>query len=137
MASQHFPYRLDRRYAPVFFLLRLKETDGVEVTDGELIARYGRARFRTPVSNVKGAVVSGPHRWYTAVGIRLSARDDGLTFGTNKDRGLWISLHDKVKRVVGPRDHSYLWVSVEDPEGLAAALGIEAPAAHAGDDPPK
>jgi len=43
---------------------------------------------------------------------------------------------DRVKRVVGLRDHSYLWVSVEDPEGLAAALGIVAPAVHAGDDPP-
>jgi hypothetical protein len=55
--------------------------------------------------------------------LRLSLTDDGLTFGTNHHKGLWIAFVDKIPRVIGFRDHSLLWVSVADPEGLAAAIG--------------
>ncbi|MGI9601160.1 MAG: hypothetical protein ACR2QE_04710 [Acidimicrobiales bacterium] len=119
-----FPYQLDRRWAPMFKLLGVDDDDGVTLTDdGQLIATYGRKRVGTPQANVHHTEVSGPHRWWTAVGMRLSFADDGLTFGTNHERGLCIEFIDKIPRVIGPRDHSALWVSVADPEGLAEALG--------------
>lgn len=121
----HFPYAFDNRWKALFAMLGVKETDGVEVTDTELIATYGRFQVRTPLSNVAGSEVTGPHRWYTAVGLRLSMTDDGITFGTNHRRGLSIAFKERVSKVVGLRDHSLLWVSVADPEGLAAALGTQ------------
>lgn len=124
MTSKHFPYRLDQRWAPLFFVLGVSEDDGVEISDdGEFIATFGRFRVKTAVDNIDHTLVTGPHRWYTAVGLRLSLTDDGLTFGTNHHKGLSIAFVEKIPRVIGLRDHSMLWVSVADPEGLAAAIG--------------
>lgn len=117
-----FPYARDRRWAPLFTLLRIKDTDGVLLGDGILRATFGPASVETPIDNVDHTEVTGPHRWYTAVGLRLSFSDDSITFGTNHQRGLAITFVTPVPRVIGVRDHSVLWVSVADPEGLAAAL---------------
>ena len=94
----------------------MREDDGLEITeDGSLVATYGRFRVRTTLANVDHTVVTGPHRWYTAVGLRLSFADDGVTFGTNHYLGLSIAFKSKIPAVIGPRDHSSLWVSVGDP----------------------
>ena len=119
-----FPFRFDRRWTPVFKMLRVTEHDGVRLSDdGVLRATYGRARIETALKNVDHTMITGPHRWYTAVGIRLSFVDDGLTFGTNHQAGLCIAFIQPVPRVIGFKDHSTLWVSVADPGGLAAAIG--------------
>ena len=104
--------------------LGVRRSDGVTVTaDGQLIATFGRKRLETPISNIEYTEVTGPHRWYTAVGLRLSFVDDGLTFGTNHRLGLCLSFRERVPKVLGGRDHSALWVSVADPQGLAEAIG--------------
>ena len=118
-----FPYAVDRRWAPLFTLLGIKDTDGVQVSNGMLRATFGRVSVETPTDNIDHTEVTGPHRWYTAVGLRLSLRDDSITFGTNHNRGLSIAFVEPVPKVIGVRDHSTLWVSVADPDGLAAALG--------------
>ena len=126
MTSQFFPYRLDNRWGPLFRLLTVDDSQGVEVTtDGLLRATYGRKRIETAIDNVDHTLITGPHRWYTAVGLRLSfARDDdGVTFGTNHTAGLCIAFTQKVPKVIGLEDHSTLWVSVADPQGLATAIG--------------
>jgi hypothetical protein len=117
-----FPYDLDRRWAPLFTLLGIKDTDGVDVSEGMMRATFGRVSVQTPTDNVDHTQVTGPHRWYTAVGLRLSSSDDSITFGTNHHRGLSIAFAEPVPKVIGLRDHSTLWVSVADPDGLAAAL---------------
>lgn len=120
----HFPYELDRRWSPLFTLLRVRDSDGVEITeDGAFRATYGRCRITTPLDNIAVTSITGPHRWYTAVGLRLSLTDDGLTFGTNHRRGVCVEFVERVPKVIGFRDHSALWVSVADPEGLRAAIG--------------
>ena len=121
--DQFFPYRFDQRWKALFAMLRVKKTDGVTITEfGLLHATYGRWQVETPVSNIDHTLVTGPHRWYTAVGLRLSTADDGVTFGTNADEGLCIAFSEKVPKVIGFRNHSALWVSVADPEGLANAI---------------
>ena len=120
----HFPYRFDKRWAALFFALGVSDEDGVDVfDDGALVATYGRFKVETSLDNIRGTRITGPHRWYTAVGLRLSFADDGLTFGTNHKKGLSIAFVNKIPKVIGFRDHSMLWVSVDDPEGLAAAIG--------------
>jgi hypothetical protein len=124
MADRFFPYELDRRWKPLFATLRVSESDGVTLTDdGTLRATYGWAEVETPLSNVDHTEISGPHRWYTSVGLRLSFADDGVTFGTNHRRGVCIAFVERIRPVIGPRRHSALWVSVADPEGLVEAIG--------------
>ncbi len=122
MAEQFFPYDIDGRWKALLFPLRVKETDGVTLTDDTVRATFGFWSVETSRSNVVGTAITGPHRWYTAVGLRLSFTDDGLTFGTNHQRGLCIEFATKIPKVIGPRDHSALWVSVADPDALAVAL---------------
>lgn len=121
--SNFFPYELDKRWFALFAVLGVNDQDGVHVTqDGDLLATFGRVKVETPLSNVTHTAVTGPHRWYTAVGLRLSFSDDGLTFGTNHRKGLCIEFREKIPKVIGLREHSSLWVSVADPEALAAAI---------------
>ena len=123
MKSRHFPYLRDKRWSALFLALGVRETDGVTVSaNGDVVATYGRFRVVTTLANIDHTVVTGPHRWYTAVGLRLSLTDDGITFGTNHRKGLSIAFVKKVPRVIGFRKHSRLWVSVADAEGLAKAM---------------
>lgn len=123
MADRFFRYRLDDRWSPMFKVMGVTADDGVTLHDGgRLVATFGRKRVETTLDNVDHTEISGPHRWYTAVGLRLSFADDGLTMGTNHQRGLCIGFVQRIPKVIGFRDHSALWVSVADPEGLAEAL---------------
>ena len=123
MKAKYFSYRFDKRWTVLFLALGVNDKDGVTITGkGELIATYGRFKVKTTVANVDHTLVTGPHRWYTAVGLRLSFTDDGLTFGTNHRKGLSIAFVEKIPKVIGFKKHSTLWVSVADPDGLAAAI---------------
>ena len=124
MTAKNFPYRFDKRWSALFFALGVKDKDGVSITGkGEFLATFGRFKVKTTLDNIDHTLITGPHRWYTAVGLRLSLTNDGLTFGTNHRKGLSIAFVDRIPKVIGFRKHSTLWVSVADPEGLAAAIG--------------
>lgn len=123
-----FPYRFDRRFTAIWWPLGARPgRDGVRLDDTTFTATFGRFRLRTPLANVDGAHVTRDYRWWTAVGIRLSFVDDGLTFGTNCEAGVCVHFTDPVRRVIGRKDHSALTVTVEDLDGLVAALGPAAP----------
>lgn len=128
VAVTFFPYRFDRRFLAVCLPFGARPgRDGVHVGDGRFRATFGFLKVDTPLENVAGGHVTEGYRWWTAVGPRLSAADDGLTFGTNHDRGVCVHFHERV-RGFGPRPHSALTVTVEDCEGLVAAIGLDAPA---------
>jgi hypothetical protein len=121
--GRHFPFHYDARLAPLWLPFRWPGRQGVTLTDdGRFVARFGPLRAEAPLSSVRSAHVTGPYRWWTAVGPRLSFADDGLTFGTNATAGVCVHFHPKLRRVIGLRDHSALTVTVANTEGLAAAL---------------
>ena len=122
--SEFFPYHFDRRFLPMWLGAgALPRRDGVTLTDDDrFVATFGVLRVSTPLDNISEAHVTGPYRWWTAVGPRLSFADDGLTFGTNSHAGLCVHFHNKIKRVIGFRDHSALTVTVADPHALEATL---------------
>ncbi len=122
MAERFFPYARDDRWKLLLLPIGVTGDDGVTVGDDTMRATFGHFSIETPLTNVATTSVTGPHQWFKAVGLRLSLGDDGITFGTNHRRGLCIEFEDRVDRVIGFRDHSSLWVSVADPDGLAAAL---------------
>lgn len=121
--GRYFRYRYDPLLAPMWLPFRWPGNQGVTLTnDGRFVARYGPFRVEAALSSVRDAHVTGPYRWWTAVGPRLSFVDDGLTFGTNAHAGVCIHFEPRIRRVIGLRDHSALTVTVDDTEGLAAAL---------------
>ena len=126
---RHFRYAVDRRYLPVLapFLLRPSK-DGVTLSDaGEFLATFGLCRLATPLTNVVGAHVTEHYRWWTSCGVRMSRRDDGLTFGTNHDAGVCVHFAEKVPSALRRSGHSALTVTVADLEGLVTALGADEP----------
>ena len=124
--SEFFPYDFDKRFLPMWLGVgALPRRDGVTITDDDrLVATFGVLRVNTPLDNIADAHVTGPYRWWTAVGPRISFADDGLTFGTNPHAGLCIHFRNKIRRVIGLRDHSALTVTVAVPHALAARLGV-------------
>ena len=126
-APRHFRYAVDRRYLPLLapFLLR-PSRDGVTLTpDGTFVATFGVVKVATPLANVVGAHVTRHYRWWTACGVRLSRRDDGLTFGTNREAGVCVHFAEKVPSWLSRSGHSALTVTVADLDGLTGALGGE------------
>jgi hypothetical protein len=121
--STSFPYERDIRFAAVWPLLALPGFQGVTLTDeNTFVARFGPFTLETPLTNVAGAHATGPYRWWTAVGPRLSFVDDGLTFGTTNRGGVCVHFRAPVKAVIGRKNHSALTVTVADPAALVDAL---------------
>ena len=107
------------------------ETAWVEVRDGRFRAHFGRWKVSTPLSNIAEAHVAGPYREIKAIGLRLSLRDHGLTFGTTAERGVCIHFREPLRTItLLPYRHPNLPVTVDRPEGLVAAL--QAPAERPG-----
>jgi hypothetical protein len=125
--ADFFPYAADGRFTVPLLAVGVRPgRDGVTLTDdGRFRAGFGLFKVDTPLTNVAGAHVTGPYRWWTAVGPRASFTDDGLTFGTTNRRGVCVHFHEPIHRVVGFQDHSALTVTVADPEALVAALPSE------------
>jgi hypothetical protein len=95
----------------------------VECNDVGLSARYGPFRVTTPWSNVRAVSVTGPYRWFRAIGPRLSLTDRGVTFGTAAAAGVCIQFHRPVAALFGRREvHPGLTVTAADPDGLVAAI---------------
>lgn len=119
-----YRYSLDKRLVMFWGVFGVRPTkDGVTLTDdGKLRATFGLLKLETPLDNVDGAHITRNYRWWTAAGARSSMKDDGLTFGTNADAGVCIHFRDKVPSPLRRQGHSALTVTVEDLEGLTAAL---------------
>lgn len=97
----------------------------VEITDEYLTARFGPWRVHTPLSNVAEASISGPYALIKIAGPpRLSLVDRGLTFATNAQVGVCLRFRDPVSGIepTGRFRHPGLTVTVDDPEGLLAAI---------------
>ncbi len=125
MTDRFFPYRIDRRFQAPLWMLGVRDgVDGVTLTgDGRFRATFGLLRLETELENLSGAHVTTGYRWYKAIGPRLSFVDDGLTFGTNTDAGVCVHFDQRVRRVIGFRDHSAVTVTVADCDGLVEAIG--------------
>ena len=123
--SEDFRYAFDKRLFPLLLPFGVRPSkDGVTLTDdGRFVATFGFVRVETPMSNIDGAHITSGYRWRTAIGVRLSLADDGLTFGTNADRGVCVHFREKVPSRLRRRGHSAITVTVADPDALVAALG--------------
>ena len=108
-------------------------TAHVTVTADHLVACFGPWTCRTTPANVRAVDVTGPYRWYRAIGPRLSLADHGLTFGTTPARGVCLLLREPVPGIdpLGLLRHPGLTLTVADPERFAATVrhyaGLPAP----------
>jgi hypothetical protein len=122
VAAASFEFDFDKRFAPLLIALwAVPSNSGVELRDRRLTARLGPWRLAFGTDNVARLDLTGPYRWYRAIGVRLSLTDLGLTFGTNARRGLCIQFVEPVRSFLGLR-HPAITVTVREPERLKAAI---------------
>jgi hypothetical protein len=89
------------------------------------VARFGPWLVCTPVANVASTTVTGPYRAITTIGPpHVSLVDLGLTFATNRERGLCIRFRAAVPGAVPTSllRHPSLTVTVDDVDELARVL---------------
>lgn len=91
--------------------------------DERLAAEFGPFRLETPLANVGGYLITGPYRFWRAIGPRGSGADRGFTFGTSTHGGVCLCFEDWVpaRYVRGGRMES-LTVTVDDIDGLVRLL---------------
>lgn len=122
-----FSFRFDRNYLAAGLPFGVTPmTTKVVVGSDELRARFGPWRLVTPLANIVSTQVTGPYSFARAAGpARLSFTDRGLTFATNGERGLCLRFARPVPGIDPTRRllHPGLTVTVEDIDGLAAAVG--------------
>lgn len=97
----------------------------VEVSGGDVDARFGPWRVRTTLDNVAGVERTGPYSLAKTAGpAHLSFADRGITFATNPDAGLCIRFRFPVRGIdpAGMIRHPGLTVTVDDIDGLARLL---------------
>ena len=128
VAERFFPYDFDARFRWIWGPLGAKPgVDGVTLTEnGQFIATFGRFRVETPLTNIESAKRTGPYRWWKALGLRSSAVDSGITFGTTSRGGVCVLFVEPIPTVIPPRSsHAGLTVTVRDRDGLVEALNRE------------
>ena len=124
---RRFPFEFDGLAGSAARLFTLNGRHAhVDIEDTDLVARYGAWVVRTPLDNITGATVTGPYRLWKVIGPpHLSFHDRGLTFGSNTRSGLCLTFATPVRGLdpTGRLTHPGLTVTVDDPHGLADALG--------------
>ena len=121
--ADRFPIRIGRRsrwFVRVLFGAG-PETAYAELDDN-LVIRFGRFHFATPVANLASWRMEGPWLWITAIGVRRSFRHGDVSFAGSPHGGVRIDFHERVPwgRLKVPA----VYVRADDLEGFAAALAV-------------
>jgi hypothetical protein len=122
MDPARFPFRLGRRSMPLLRLFGVRGVENayVDLDASTFTARFGRFEVSTPVTDLVSWRIEGPWHWITAIGVRRSVRHADLTFGGSHRGGVRVDFRGRPP--VGPFRIPALYVTVEDLEGLGAAL---------------
>ena len=122
---QRFEFRFDYPMAaPLAAVGITPRTAHVDVGNGEVLARFGLWVLRTPIDNVVETEVTGPYRWWSVLGVRVSFTDRRITFGSSAQRGLCLGFAEAVPAAVPGRRlrHPRAVLTVADPAGLEIAI---------------
>lgn len=116
-----FAIRLEPRLLPILLLFGVHPGNAVvRLDDDRLEARFGFFRAATTLANIVGWDITGPYRWWRAVGVRRTLGTQDLSFGGSAHGG--VCLHFREPVLVGRFHVTDLYLTVDDLEGLGTAL---------------
>lgn len=120
-ASTEFPIRLQHGLRPILLLFGVRRGNAYALIDGDrLIAKFGFFGAETSISNIERWDITGPYRWWRAVGVRATLGRPELTFGGSAHGGVRVRFRERVRiSRLSIRD---LYLTVDDLEGFGAAL---------------
>ena len=120
MPAPRFPIRIGPRSRWAARLFTATPESAYAELDGHLDIRFGRFRFRTPVTNLDRWRIEGPFIWIKAIGVRRSVRGGDVSFAGSAHGGVRIDLREPVRW--GPLRVPAVWVGADDLDGFAAEL---------------
>ena len=121
IADVEFPIRLQPALGPILLLFGVRPGYAmVELDGGRLTARFGFFYAETSFANIARWDITGPYRWWRAVGVRRTRGTQDLSFGGSAHGGL--CLHFRAPILVGRFRVTDLYLTVDDLVGLGAAL---------------
>jgi hypothetical protein len=88
---------------------------------GTFRARFGWFTVQTMLTNIERWEISGPYRWFRAIGVRGTIGKPELTYGGSTRGGVGLFFRDPVKTFWIPRLRSF-YLTLDDLEGCAAEL---------------
>ena len=116
-----FEIRRQRSLWPILVVFGVLPGRAFVALDGDrLFARFGFFTAHVALPNVERWTISGPYRWWRAIGVRRTLGRPELTFGGSAHGGLCLSLGEPVR--IARMAVRELYLTVDDLEGLAAAL---------------
>lgn len=116
-----FPIRLRPGLRPILLLFGVRSGSATVSLDGDgLKARFGFFRAETSLANIARWDITGPYRWWRAVGVRRTIGTHDLSFGGSAHGG--VCLHFREPVPVGVLRVTDLYLTVDDLERLGAAL---------------
>lgn len=118
-----FPIRIQRPFGGllrVVFGVRPGDRAMVTLTADTLEARFGWSRLVVPLADITAWDITGPYRWWTALGVRRSVRGGDLTFGGSAHGGVQVHFRERPAFFFFRPPSFYF--TVDDLDGLGAAL---------------
>jgi hypothetical protein len=116
-----FPIRLQPSMRPILLLFGVRPGNAIVRLDEERLAvRFGFFGTETALTNIERWDITGPYRWWRAVGVRRTLGTHDLSFGGSAHGGL--CLHFRASVGVARLRVTDLYVTVADLDGLATAL---------------
>jgi hypothetical protein len=113
---------IDARWRPVLLIWGVTRRRAYVRLDGNRFeARYGFWSLRTTLDNVERWTITGPYRWWTAIGLRSSWPFTHYAFDTNARAGVDLHFRKRVRFARFLRAQT-LTVTVADPVALAEVL---------------
>jgi hypothetical protein len=120
--STTYPLRLGSRQRWLLLPWGVRRGNAwVRLDQHRLLARFGFFRLDTRIANIVRWEISGPYRWFSALGVRRSVRGADVTLGSSDHGGVRIDFREPVRfaRFLKP---PALYLTVDDLEGFAAEL---------------
>ena len=124
--AERFPIRIGPRSALALRLVFGVRPDSawIEIGDrpaGDVVVRFGRTTFRTPLANVREWSLEGPWTWIKAIGVRTSILGDhAVAFDGSAHGGIRIAFRTPVKwTFLHP---PAIYASADDEAAVGAAL---------------
>jgi hypothetical protein len=119
---QEFPFRLDRSMRPILLLFGVTghSRAWVRLESDRLVVRYGWWTTTIPLADIDWWDITGPYHWIRAVGARHTLLSTDMAFDGSARDG--FRVHMTSKRGIAWVKADQLYVTVEDPMGLGAAL---------------
>jgi hypothetical protein len=117
-----FPFRIAGRLRPILALFGVVRPPHawVRLEPDRVLAQFGLGHADVPLANVERWDITGPYRWYCAVGIRSSPGRPEISFCGATHGAVRLFLRER-QRAAWLRV-TQLYLGVDDLDGFAAAL---------------